>query len=105
MVREEKLTAAVLAQAMTDVPGWSVAAGEGAIQRQLTFPDFVTAFAFMTEVALLAERADHHPEWRQRFNRVDILLTTHDHQGVTRRDIALALAIDQRYLRYRPSPA
>jgi 4a-hydroxytetrahydrobiopterin dehydratase len=60
----------------------------------LKFADFSEAFAFMTRVALLAEKADHHPEWSNVWNRVDILLTTHDAGGLSTRDIAMAQAID-----------
>jgi 4a-hydroxytetrahydrobiopterin dehydratase len=69
---------------------------------ELTFANFRQAFAFMTEVALLAERADHHPEWFNVYNRVNIRLTTHDAAGITSKDIELARAIDElckQYLR------
>lgn len=64
------------------------------IRCRLCFGDFVEAFGFMTQVALLAEKADHHPEWRNVYNRVDIELTTHDAGGLTLKDIELARAID-----------
>lgn len=66
----------------------------GAIERSLEFDDFVAAFAFMCSVALLAERANHHPEWSNVYNRVHIRLTTHDAGGLTRRDLELADEID-----------
>jgi len=66
-----------------------------AVRRSFSFKDFVEAFGFMSKVALLAERADHHPEWTNVYNRVEILLTTHDAGGLSRRDIALAEAIDR----------
>lgn len=82
---------AVLEQA----PAWSRAEGERpAIARSLTFPDFNAAFGFMTRVALQADKVDHHPEWSNVYNRVDILLTTHDAGGVTDRDLSLARFID-----------
>lgn len=64
------------------------------IRCELVFRDFRQAFAFMTEVALLAEKADHHPEWSNVYNRVNVTLTTHDSGGVTQKDIALAKQID-----------
>jgi 4a-hydroxytetrahydrobiopterin dehydratase len=66
----------------------------GGIRRQFRFADFAVAFGFMAHVAILAERADHHPEWFNVYNRVDILLTTHDAGGLSQRDIDLALAIN-----------
>ncbi len=64
------------------------------ITKRFSFDDFVAAFGFMASVALLAEKADHHPEWSNVYNRVDILLTTHDADGLSMRDITLARAID-----------
>ena len=87
-----KLTAAEITAAMTGVPGWTQKAD--GIERQYKFADFITAFAFMTRTALLAEKADHHPEWSNVYNKVDIRLTTHDAGGLSRRDFALAKAID-----------
>ena len=66
-----------------------------AISRSLKFADFNAAFGFMTRVALLADKMDHHPEWSNVYNRVDVLLTTHDADGVTRRDVEMARFIDQ----------
>ena len=81
--------------AVADLPGWTVAPGERpAIARSLKFADFNTAFAFMTRVALKAEPMDHHPEWSNVYNRVDILLTTHDAGGVTELDLTLARFIN-----------
>ncbi|MBU3076318.1 4a-hydroxytetrahydrobiopterin dehydratase [Sphingomonas quercus] len=79
---------------LADLPGWSHEPGRDGIRKSFSFGDFVTAFAFMTRVALLAEKADHHPEWSNVYNRVDILLTTHDAGGLTMRDINLATAIE-----------
>ena len=78
--------------AMNDLDGW--ACRDDRICREFLFKDFVEAFGFMSAVALLAERANHHPEWRNVYNRVSIELTTHDAGGLTERDFALAREID-----------
>lgn len=76
-----------------DIPeGWT--RDGGAIRRAFRFRDFSDAWAFMSRVALLAEKADHHPDWRNSWNRVEITLTTHDAGGLTARDTALARAIN-----------
>jgi 4a-hydroxytetrahydrobiopterin dehydratase len=82
------------ADALDALPDWDYDEGRDAITRRFVFADFGEAFAFMTRVALLAERRDHHPEWTNVWNRVDILLTTHDAGGLSRRDVAMAEAID-----------
>ncbi len=87
-----KLVDAEIELALAALPGWN-RDGE-AIRRHYKFADFAHAFAFMARVALLAEKADHHPEWSNVYNRVDIRLTTHDAGGLTQRDIDLAHAID-----------
>jgi 4a-hydroxytetrahydrobiopterin dehydratase len=87
-----KLTPEKITAAMADVSGWTLV-GDG-IERTYKFSDFTQAFAFMTRVALLAEKADHHPEWSNVYNRVEIRLTTHDAGGLSPRDFALARAID-----------
>ena len=84
------------ASVLADLTGWSVAPGHRpAIQRKLSFPDFNAAFAFMTRVAIKAETLDHHPEWSNVYNRVEVLLTTHDAGGVTENDMRLARFIDE----------
>jgi 4a-hydroxytetrahydrobiopterin dehydratase len=80
--------------ALGDLPGWAFDGARSGIAKSFKFADFGTAFAFMTRVALEAEKADHHPEWSNVWNRVDILLTTHDAGGVTEKDIALAAKIE-----------
>jgi 4a-hydroxytetrahydrobiopterin dehydratase len=80
--------------ALASLPDWTPAGDPDGIRRRFTFADFNEAFGFMTRVALLAEKADHHPEWFNVYNRVDILLTTHDAGGLSRRDIDMAAAID-----------
>jgi 4a-hydroxytetrahydrobiopterin dehydratase len=81
-------------EALRGLAGWTWEADRNGIARRFVFADFSAAFAFMTRVALAAEKADHHPEWTNVWNRVDILLSTHDAGGVTEKDIALARAID-----------
>ena len=78
------------------LPGWTVetAPPRDALRRSFRFRDFSEAFGFMTRVALLAEKHDHHPDWSNAWNRVEITLTTHDAGGLTARDVALARAID-----------
>ncbi len=82
-----------LAAGLAGLPEWQ-REGDG-IERSFSFDDFVAAFGFMSSVALLAERANHHPEWSNVYNRVHIRLTTHDAGGLTRRDLDLASEIDQ----------
>ena len=90
----EKLTPAERERLLPTLDGWEPDAARDGIRKTYRFADFTAAFAFMTRVALLAEKADHHPEWSNVYNRVDILLTTHDADGLSMRDIALAQAID-----------
>ena len=89
----------VLPQAQRDglptlLPRWRMAPGRDALQRDFRFPDFGAAWGFMAQVALLAAQQDHHPEWSNTYNRVTIVLTTHDAGGLSARDVALAQAID-----------
>lgn len=90
----EQLSEEERAAALDGLDDWDFDEARDAICRSFTFADFSAAFAFMTRVALLAEKADHHPEWSNVWNRVDILLTTHDAGGLSHRDVALAEAID-----------
>ena len=78
-----------------DHPEWKPVDGRDAVKRSFQFGDFSEAFAFMTRVALAAEKADHHPEWFNVYNKVEITLTTHDAGGLSERDVALAGFIDQ----------
>lgn len=80
---------------MTNVEGWTVEHGGKALVRTLRFKDFSEAFAFLTRVALHAEKFDHHPEFTSVWNRVDLRLTSHDAGGITERDRALAEVIDR----------
>ena len=81
-------------EALGGLPGWTFDAERNGIAKRFILADFGEAFAFMTRIALEAEKADHHPEWSNVWNRVDILLTTHDCGGLSERDVALAQAID-----------
>lgn len=90
----EKLNPAARAALATALPGWKQTEGRDAIQRSLRFKDFSEAWGFMARVALLAEAQDHHPEWSNVYNRVEIELTTHDAGGLSARDVTLAQAID-----------
>jgi 4a-hydroxytetrahydrobiopterin dehydratase len=89
----EKLSPEARATLGAELPGWALD-GEH-LKRSFRFADFLEAFGFMARVALLAEKADHHPEWFNVWNRVDIALTTHDAGGLSARDVALAKAIDR----------
>ncbi|WP_228243048.1 4a-hydroxytetrahydrobiopterin dehydratase [Porphyrobacter sp. GA68] len=75
--------------------GWVLARDGEAIARQFQFADFSEAFCFMTRIALLAEKHDHHPEWSNVYNRVDVTLTTHDAGGLSHRDVEMAEAINK----------
>jgi 4a-hydroxytetrahydrobiopterin dehydratase len=81
-------------EALAALPGWTFDAGRNGIAKSFRFKDFAAAFGFMTRVALAAEQADHHPDWSNVWNRVEILLSTHSEGGVTEKDVALARAIE-----------
>ncbi len=90
----KKFTAVERRREMAELQGWEKVRGRDAISKSYRFRNFNEAFGFMTRVALMAERMDHHPEWFNVYNRVDVTLTTHDANGVTERDIALAKFMD-----------
>jgi 4a-hydroxytetrahydrobiopterin dehydratase len=90
----KKLDPAARAAALKDLPEWRDAPGRDAIARKFEFKDFNQAFAFMTRAALLAEKMDHHPEWSNVYNKVEVTLSTHDADGVTDKDIAMAKAME-----------
>ncbi len=90
----ERLSEEARSTALKELPGWSQAAGREAITRTFTFRDFNEAFGFMARVALVAEKSDHHPEWRNVYRTVEVVLATHDAGGVTERDIRLAGAMN-----------
>lgn len=82
-------------QALAELPGWTVVDGRDAIARSFRFADFGAAWGFMSRVALVAEKMDHHPEWTNVYNRVEVVLSTHDAGGVTERDVELARAMER----------
>jgi 4a-hydroxytetrahydrobiopterin dehydratase len=86
----ERLTESARKAALADLSGWGEVPGREAIQKTFKFKDFNGAFGFMARVALVAERMDHHPEWRNVWNTVDVVLSTHDVGGLTQKDIELA---------------
>lgn len=91
----ERLDETARAALARDLPGWRMdEGGRDAIRRSFRFRDFNEAWGFMSRVALLAEQQDHHPEWSNVWNRVEILLSTHDAGGLSARDVRLARAID-----------
>lgn len=89
-----KLPVDDLRAALKRLPDWRLVEGREAIMRKYQFVDFDAAFAFMTRVALLAAKTDHHPEWVNVYNKIEVTLATHDANGVTQKDIDLAMAMD-----------
>ena len=89
-----KLAIEDLKQALKRLPDWQLASSREAITRRFVFVDFDAAFAFMTRCALMAAKMDHHPEWSNVYNRVEVTLATHDANGVTQKDIDLAAIMD-----------
>jgi 4a-hydroxytetrahydrobiopterin dehydratase len=89
----KKLGKDAIAELLAIRPGWTLSNDALSVSASLEFADFIAAWGFMTEVAIAAETLDHHPEWSNVWNRVDITLTTHDAGGLTEKDIALARAI------------
>jgi 4a-hydroxytetrahydrobiopterin dehydratase len=90
----ERLTMEARKQALGGIPGWTEVSGRDAIGKTFVFKDFNEAFGFMTRAALVAEKMDHHPEWRNVYKTVEVVLSTHDAGGVTKLDIALATAMN-----------
>jgi 4a-hydroxytetrahydrobiopterin dehydratase len=91
----QKLDAAARQALAARLPGWRMADGRDAIQKTFTFKDFNAAFGFMARAALVAEKMDHHPEWTNVWNRVEVTLSTHSAGGLTDLDLALAEAMDR----------
>jgi 4a-hydroxytetrahydrobiopterin dehydratase len=90
----ERMSAEARQLALKELPGWTEVPGREAIERTFTFKDFNEAFGFMGRAALVAEKNDHHPEWRNVYKTVEVVLATHDAGGVTARDIDLAKAMN-----------
>jgi 4a-hydroxytetrahydrobiopterin dehydratase len=90
----QKLSEAERKAALVELKGWQTVGGRDAIKKAFKFGDFNEAFGFMSRVALMAERMDHHPEWFNVYNRVEITLSTHDAGGLSERDVRLARFID-----------
>jgi 4a-hydroxytetrahydrobiopterin dehydratase len=97
VIMVERLSAEERDALSAQLPEWRLAADRDALVRSLQFEDFSGAFGFMTRVALAAERMNHHPEWFNVYNRVDVTLSTHDCQGLSQNDLRLARAIDMLY--------
>lgn len=90
----ERLSTEARRAALAELSGWSEVSGREAITRTFSFKDFNEAFGFMARAALVAEKNDHHPEWKNVYKTVEVVLATHDANGVTRRDIDLAKAMN-----------
>ena len=90
----ERLSAEQRKSALKDLSGWTQVEGREAIMRTFVFKDFNEAFGFMSRAALVAEKSDHHPEWRNVYKTVEVVLASHDAGGVTARDVALAKAMN-----------
>ena len=90
----ERLSTEARKSALKGLPGWKEVVGREAIERTFVFRDFNEAFGFMSRAALVAEKNDHHPEWRNGYKTVEVVLATHDANGVTARDVELAKAMN-----------
>ncbi|PUA18930.1 4a-hydroxytetrahydrobiopterin dehydratase [Glaciimonas sp. PCH181] len=93
--------AEVSSDVLATLPDWAQDLKRGAITREFVFADFAEAFAFMTQIALVAEKADHHPEWSNVYNKVNVTLTTHDADGLTYKDVNLARYADKIFGRFQ----
>jgi len=105
----KKLSQTHIADSMARVPHWRHQTHEDAVEgdaiaREFVFADFSQAFSFMTQVALAAEKLDHHPEWSNVYNKVKVTLSTHDAGGLTEKDFSLALVADAAFARFAPVP-
>ncbi len=100
----ERLSSEARTAALAELAGWSEVEGRDAISRTYRFRDFNAAFGFMSRVALLAEKMNHHPEWFNVYDRVEVTLTTHDAGGLSARDLAMARAMDRYAADLQSSP-
>ncbi len=100
----QKLPAETALQQMATLPQWTLDGASLAITREFVFSNFVQAFGFMSQVALLAEKHNHHPEWRNVYNKVGITWTTHDVKGLSTQDILLAALCDQAFEAIKSKP-
>ncbi len=91
----QKLTDSRRSQALAELSGWTLVPGRDAIAKHYQFADFSAAWGFMCRVALAAEKQDHYPEWSNVWNRVDVVLSTHDAGGLTENDVTLAKKMDE----------
>ncbi len=89
-----KLAGKARTLALASIKGWKKVRGRDALQKSFKFADFNEAWGFMTRVAMAAEKADHHPEWSNVYNKVEIVLSTHEAGGLSEKDVALAKVID-----------
>ena len=99
----EKISLHNVGQLQAEFPDWQIRVERGGMMvRSLVFKDFAQAFGFMAQIAVIADKRDHHPEWSNVYNRVEITLTTHDVQGLSQRDLDLARTIDTVYAGFGP---
>ena len=98
-MKQEKLSSAAIAEQLETVPGWALRDDGGAITRSFKFRNFAEAFGFMSEMALAAEKLDHHPEWVNVYARVDVTLNTHSVKGLSDLDFKLASVMDKAAVR------
>ncbi len=101
----KKLEPTQAAEQLKALPDWTLDAALGAISREFALTDFMQAFAFMTQIAIAAEKHNHHPEWSNVYNRVRVTWTTHDVQGLSSNDIAMANLCDRAFAAYAESAA
>ncbi len=95
MARPERMDADTITRSLSEVDGWCMVEGREAIHKAFTFKNFVQAFGFMTQSAIISEKIDHHPEWFNVYKTVEVTLATHDVDGLTELDFKLAKAMDR----------
>ena len=106
MTQIKKYTPTTRRQALAKLTGWQKMRGREAIGKQYVFANFSASFAWMTQIALYAEKIDHHPEWFNVYNKIEVVLATHEAGGITQKDIAMARYMDKcaKALKGKPSP-